>query len=223
MLCAMRYCALFFSMFLVQPANADLFSAAGRIEHVSGESSCSAALIEADVIVTAAHCVRESSEQGYNFRLGLGQKETPLAVRRIIIHPLFQDFRGHRLRRLRFDIAIGQLETPIDPQVAAPFLLGDEAELGEGLFLASWRGDQGPRPRQRRCLVIESELSGVVTLGCRVRGGESGAPVLRLTDDGLELVAIVNSTARQGRQSVAFASDVRLRIPPLLDRLKSAP
>ena len=101
--------------------------------------------------------------------------------------------------------------------------MGPEAELGEGLFLVSWRAGEGSRPRQRRCLVIEGEVPGVVTLGCQVRGGESGAPVLRLVPDGVELVAIVSSRSRLGQQPVAIASDVTLRIPPLLQRLGDTP
>lgn len=208
---------------LASPAVADLFAAAGRIEATDGQGACSAALIEPDVIVTAAHCVREGAGERYVFRLGSAPDLDPVSVERIIVHPLYSDFREQRLRRLRFDIAVGRLSMPIDAAVAKTLEIGDEAQAGEGLFLASWRFGTGPRPRERRCLVLEGDVPGVVTLGCHVRGGESGAPVLRLTDDGLELVAIINSTARNGSRWVAFAADVRLRIPPLLDRLRNHP
>jgi hypothetical protein len=56
-----------------------------------------------------------------------------------------------------------------------------------------------------------------------VQGGESGAPVLRLVPDGIELVAIVSSRARQRQQPVAIASDVSLRIPAMLNRLAGTP
>jgi len=58
-----------------------------------------------------------------------------------------------------------------------------------------------------------------VTLACEVQGGESGAPVLRKVDDGLELVAVVSSRSRLGNQPVALASNIRLRVPPMVDLL----
>ena len=71
--------------------------------------------------------------------------------------------------------------------------------------------------------MIEGQVPGVVALGCRVRGGESGAPLVRLTDQGVELVAIVNSTARIEDKDVALAADVRLRVEPLVDQLAKSP
>lgn len=207
---------------LATPALAnDLFLAAGRIEAVKGRGGCSAVLIRPDVILTAAHCVSENEENSYVFRLA-GERE-PTPVRRVMMHPLYVAFFAHKLRRLRFDLAIGQLERPFDPEEVQPMSLGPAASLGEGLFLVSWRNVRNPRPIRRRCLVIEGRFPGVITMGCRVRGGESGAPVLRLKDGGMELVAIVNSTTRQDGRSVALASDVMDRISVLFDRLEATP
>ncbi len=205
------------------PGLANPFAAAGRVENLDNGGTCSGALVRPDVVATAAHCVGETSADMRAFRLGDGRQTPPIPAKRIVIHPLYDAFAEQRVRRLRFDIALVQLERPVPSEIATPFVLAGEASPGEGLFLASWRKGEGSRPRQRRCLVIEGQVAGVVTLGCRVRGGESGAPVLRVKDGDLELVAIINSQSRQGSQPVAFASDVRLRIPPLLDRLDNTP
>ena len=202
---------------------ANPFAAAGRLESSENNGTCSGALVRPDVVATAAHCVADMKADVRAFRLGDGKQKPPIPAKRIVIHPLYDAFAEQRLRRLRFDIALVQLERPVPGDQATPFALAGEATQGEGLFLASWRNGEGPRPRQRRCLVIEGQVLGVVTLGCRVRGGESGAPVLRVKEGELELVAIVNSQARQGSQPVAFAADVRLRIPPLRDRLDRTP
>ena len=204
-------------------ASANPFAAAGRIENPESGGTCSAALVQPDVIVTAAHCVTGIETQKLNFRLGDGKQSPTYPTTSVVVHPLYEAFSEQRFRRLRFDIALIRLSRPVPDQAATPFRLAEVAEEGEGLFLASWRAGEGSRPRQRRCLVIKGEVPGVVTLGCRVQGGESGAPVLRLTSDGMELVAIINSQARQGRQPVAYAADVRLRIVPLLERLETSP
>jgi hypothetical protein len=204
------------------PLEAQDFAAAGRIENSQTGGTCSAALIGPDIIVTAAHCVSEENAQIYSFRSSLPDSK-PVQVERIVVHPFYRDFITQRLRRLRFDIAVGRLEAPLADRSVTPFPLGDVARTGEGLFLASWRAQSGPRPRLRRCLVIEGQVPGVVALGCRVRGGESGAPLVRLTDQGVELVAIVNSTARIEDKDVALAADVRLRVEPLVDQLAKSP
>ncbi|MGR3514806.1 MAG: trypsin-like serine peptidase [Paracoccaceae bacterium] len=214
---------LVYLLFYAGAASAELFSAAGRLENADAEGTCSASLIAPDVIVTAAHCVSEHVDQALWFRLGALRDAEAIAVTKIAIHPLYESFEAQRFRRLRFDIAVGKLETAIDAPGIRPFKLGSEAAQGEGLFIASWPRGSGPRPRQRRCVVIEGRVPAVVTLGCRVRGGESGAPLLRLTPDGVELVAIVNSRAEDRGQSIALASDILPRIEPLLDRLKDGP
>lgn len=215
----MRLYLVLLVLCLATQSRADMFASAGRIEVRDGPGTCSAALIAPQVIVTAAHCVDADAGHSYLFHLGAGSVSIP--VTRVVVHPLYADLSGQSLRRLRFDIAVAKLSRPVDSDLATGFPLGDEAQRGEGLFMASWRA--GPRPRERRCLVLETDIPGIVPLGCRVRGGESGAPVLRMTEKGLELVAIVNSTANDHGRSVAFASDVRGRIAPLQARLRADP
>ncbi len=112
-----------------------------------------------------------------------------------------------------------QLAEAVPGEIATPFTIGDEALPGEDLVIVSWRRDQSVRPRQRACPVI-SGVTGLVTLGCRVQGGESGAPVVRRTATGVELVAVISSRWQILEQPVAQASDVRLRLQPLLDLLR---
>ena len=202
------------ALFLAGTADAEgTISAAGRIESLDKPASCSAALIRPDVIVTAAHCGQRGK---WVFRPGDGQDGDVYQILKVTQHPLY-DRDGPRVDwKLRFDIAVGRLAKPVPASRAVPFSLGDDAVLGERLFIVSWRLDATGRPRQRICLVFDG-VPRLVTLACRVQGGESGAPVLRRTEDGLELVAIVSSRARVRGQPVAQASNVRLRLPPLLD------
>ena len=219
----MRVVALITLLLCPDLAAGNPFAAAGRLESVETGGGCSASLIAEDIVVTAAHCVEGAEADSLLFRPGDAAAAATVPATRIVVHPFYADFSGRRFRRLRFDIAVVKLAFPVSRDRAEPFPLADEAQTGEGLFIVSWRRGEGSRPRQRRCLVIEGQVPGVVTLGCRVSGGESGAPVLRLTEDGMELVAIVNSRSRQGTQPVALAADVRLRILPLLDRLRDTP
>ena len=179
--------------------------------------SCTAVLVRPDIIATAAHCAHPDRIAVYRFRVGDGQAGS-FALTQIVQHPLYDPDHPRIDWRYRFDIAVARLEAEVPAERAMPYPFGDEAAKDETLFLYSWRKDAGTRPRQRQCPVLEGR-AGLVTLGCDVRGGESGSPVLRKTPNGLELVAIISSRAQFLNQPVAQASDVRLRVQPLIDRL----
>ncbi len=208
--------AVLFSILLATPASADPdpMAAAGRIEDIVGGGSCSAALVAPDVVVTAAHCLESKEDPtALQFRTG-GYPDAPaFAVDQIAIHPLYDRINDPWPWRFRFDMAVAHLGEAVPADVAVPFAPGGEASVGEALYLVSWRS--GSRPRQRTCPVIAG-IYGLVTLACEVRGGESGAPVLRKTASGLQIVAVISSRVNQGSQPVAQASDIHLRLPPLL-------
>lgn len=206
----MRLLAIFFC-FATGAFAEGTISAAGRLEHRTG--SCSAALIAPNLVITAAHCIGEGETERHVFRPNSNAKRM-FTVNRAVRHQLYD---AGKFWRFRFDFALVELVSSVPSEVAVPFTLGEEAELDEGLFILSWRWKEDPR--QRRCPVIKG-APGVVTLGCRVQGGESGAPVVRKTDDGLELVAVISSRGFQLNQPIAQASNLRNRLQPLLDRLK---
>lgn len=192
--------------------------AVGRIEFSRSGGTCSAVLISPSIVATAAHCTPEPGEtEGVSFRSGSIAGTFP--ARRSVIHPLY-DRESPRVEwQYRFDLGAIEIEPSDALNTIAPMPVGREAQPGETLYIVSWLKSYGPKPRQKACPVLELGLQGLVTLGCEVEGGESGAPVLRKTSTGVELVAIVSSRARLLEQPVAQASDVRLRLPPLLDLL----
>lgn len=203
---------------LAAPASAQDVSGVGRIEHpVRG--SCSAVLIEPDIIATAAHCAGHGAFSGVVFRPSDTRGGRLFPVERFVQHPLYDPESTRIGWRFRFDLAIGKLAEPVPEARAQPLALGEDAQIGEQVFIVSWRGGDD-RLRQRACPVIEG-TPGLVTLGCDVRGGESGSPVIRKTGDKLEVIAIVSARSRILEQPVAKASNVRLRIPPLIRELRS--
>lgn len=189
--------------------------AAGRTEIVGRGATCSASLIRSDVIATAAHCVIDHDQV---FRPGDGLAGAIYLIEDKAIHPLYEQSKSRVEWKIRFDVAVGRLAKPIPSERALPFPIGEEAKVGESLLIVSWRRDGTKVPRQRACEVLTGD-DGLVTLGCRVQGGESGAPVLRKTDDGYELVAIISSSTTRLEQPVAKAANVQLRLPPLLDQI----
>lgn len=212
-----RLVCLFLSVAL--PASATQIGAVGRLESTVGNGSCSAVLVAPDIVLSAAHCVNPDKIT-WAFRPGDGQiNRVRHGVTRAFHHPMYEVTQDRVLWKLRFDLAIARLEAPVPPARATPIPPGPEAQVGETLYVVSWRRDGSTKPRQRACKVIGG-ATGLVTLACRVQGGESGAPVLRKTDSGLELVAIISSRSTLLDQPIAQASDVALRLPPLMDLIE---
>lgn len=115
-------------------------------------------------------------------------------------------------------MALFELTDAVPEDVASPLSVGPEARVGETLYLISWRRFQPAPPRQRACEVIDGP-SNLVTVACAVSGGESGAPLVRKTEAGLELVAVLSSRFKLGEQPVGLASNVTSRLPPLFDAI----
>ncbi len=211
----------FWAGVLMTTAAADTVPAAGRLEDPQRGTTCSASLVTPDVVLTAAHCVAKYLNDTSGepipivFRPGTGLVAATYPIDRIVVHPLYDRVNDPRNWSLRFDVAAVHLETPVPPDIAEPLETGPEAQIGEKLFIVSWRTHNSPQPRQRACEVMPG-ARGLVTLACKVSGGESGAPVLRKGENGLELVAVISSRGQFLQQPVAQASNVALRLPPLL-------
>ncbi|MEM0947616.1 MAG: trypsin-like serine protease [Pseudomonadota bacterium] len=197
-------------------------AAAGALES-GGRTSCSAVLIAPHLIATAAHCLpgnKSNSTSEPNpivFRTGAypGHLSRDFEVAESVVHPLFGSDQEDRSGGIRADVALARLAVPVPAEVARPIPPG--MPIGDddpSVLLATWPGGAGARARERRCPVLAAE-GAIATLSCIVIPGESGGAVVRLTESGPELAAIVVATARSGRQPFGFAVQARSRIAQL--------
>jgi hypothetical protein len=181
----------------------------GRLETAGSDQVCGATLIAPGMVVTAGHCMGEGSVRR-PFRTGSGPG-TYLVIRGHR-HPGYGT-EEHPILRYRTDLALGLLAEPVPQDVQRPLPIGPPARKGERLLVETWRRDEGDVPRVRECLV-EDKSPGQVLLACAVASGHSGAPVIRMTPDGPEIVAVVNARFG-GPLGSALGADLLPRIDAL--------
>ena len=188
-----------------------------------GKADCSAVLIAPDLVVTAAHCIAgktleaEGGDSQIQFRTGAYPGHQPFEqdAATLMPHPLYLTAKIAFNQPMSSDIALIGLAAPIPASVAMPIAwgraLGDETKA----LVASYPGGLGSRARERICPVTETSGS-LVRLTCKVIPGESGGSVLRLTDSGPELTAIVIAASAPGVRPYAIAVQAEDRIRQLL-------
>jgi hypothetical protein len=130
-----------------------------------------------------------------------------LPAARIVRHPLYPN-DGERVgveRRTGYDLALLRLAAPVPDTVASPLVPSRAVVAEPRLLIASYRGGRGERARERTCPVIAAS-DRMIEMGCDVRPGESGAPVLQRGPDGLALVGVLSARAEDGPQKLAIAA-----------------
>ncbi len=178
-----------------------------------GEGGCTGTLIRNDLVLTAAHCLGQRLDAidpaAVTFRTGA--YPGTVAVTRVgaeaVVHPLYDGETTSFDRRVSYDIGLLRLAEPVPPEAATPLVLSGDPTTAERIILASWRGGVGQRARERTCAVISAEERRL-SIGCDVRGGESGAPLLARTPQGLAIVGVLTNRDEGDVQPIGHAAGV---------------
>ena len=171
------------ALFAATPTRAEPFSV--RLEALRSEQTCGAALIAPDTFVTAGHCLASNVRGGRMVRAPVADGTAP--IRQSARHPFFET-SPPGAARLPYDVALGTLRLNGRLRPAPILPVGEVPVAGEVLTVETWLRSE-ERPSRRDCPVLQA--GRIVTLGCSAVSGHSGAPVLRMTPDGPELVAVL--------------------------------
>jgi hypothetical protein len=189
-------------------------NAVGLIDMGTG-GGCTGTLIEADLVLTAAHCLLgriddvlvRADQLTFSPSGTGGVPGEPVVGKKITIHPIYQLPGLSKGRQLPRDLGLLRLQQAVPANVAMPMNTGSLNRDDETGFLASFRGPKGGPLRQRKCMFIKV-YHGIIELACDVRGGESGSPILVNRDQGLTIVGVVSSRSHNEAQPVALAANL---------------
>jgi protease YdgD len=177
----------------------------GRLDLDGGY--CTAVLVSADTVLTAAHCLFRGSEPrdraSLRFRAG-DTRGDAIAERGILQGAVPPDYRPDHpdpARRIASDVALLRLDAPIPAATARPFRIDPVGE-GNTVSLVSYgEGRDAVLSRQMQCRVLARQ-DDVLAFDCEATFGSSGAPVFRIDGSRIRIVSVVvgGSDAREGRR-----------------------
>lgn len=186
--------------------------------NIDGRSTCTGTMIRSDLVLTAAHCL-------YDARTGdkadprkveflAGWRDGKSIARRYgktaIVHAQYGGEDGEYLssKNIRYDVALLQLDAPIQTTHADPFRHDKGVTTGSQVSVVSYgKGRNDAASRQRACQVLEYR-GGVVAMTCDVVPGSSGSPVFAMRQGRPRIVSVVSAIGNLDGRPVSFGMDI---------------
>lgn len=201
--------------------------AIGRLD-IGKLGFCTATLVSRDLVLTAAHCMFDKTNgqrinmQDLKFHVGLrgGASVTTRQVKRVAVHPDYDRSRKGDLRNMRYDLALLQLDMPLQ-MIDVASLGVSSPQLGQDVGVISYARSRAESAQLEESCAMSARPEGVYVTTCQAGYGTSGAPVMQVQQGLPRVVSVVSAMAKANGQPVTLAVGVSNALSVLTSEMGS--